>query len=65
MRVGVPLVELNGFQCCLGSLSLIGRAIAAPTVGKEGPGDAAEPKMRFRQLKLTGSGGVFEALSSR
>ena len=50
MRVRVSLVELNGFQCCLGSLSQIGSAIAAPTVGKERSTDAAEPKMRFRQL---------------
>jgi len=35
MRVGVPLVELNGFQCCLGSLLQIGRAIAAPTIAAD------------------------------
>src|SRR6266550_4567833 len=68
MRVGVPLVELNRFQCCLGSLSQIGYAIAAPTIGKERSADAAEPKMRFRQLRieldrlseqLSGAEGVF------
>src|SRR6266550_247232 len=52
MRVGVPLVELNRFQCCLGSLSQIGYAIAAPTIGNERSADAAEPKMRFRQLRV-------------
>src|SRR5882724_223914 len=68
MRVGVPLVELNGFQCCLGSLLQIGRAIAAPTIGEERSADAAEPNMRFRQLRveldrlseqLSGAQGVF------
>src|SRR5258708_33532706 len=52
MRVWIPLVELNGFLCCLGSLSQIGCAIAAPTIGNERPADAAEPQMCFGQLRV-------------
>src|ERR1700732_2210795 len=52
MRVWIPLVELNGFLCCLNSLSQIGYTVAAPTIGKEGSRDATKPKMCFRQLRV-------------
>src|SRR5260370_13780763 len=52
MRVGIPLIELNGFHRCLGSLSQIGCAIIAPTIREEPSVHATDPKMGFRQLRV-------------